>query len=559
MASDLDGSDEPGRATNETAEAMEPATEPAEPKSHPAERETAPDPALATRAGAETTAGTETANPGGEPAVPEDAASGESAGAESAEEPAEPDADAACDDSDHAVGGAESDSSDADDAELVEQPAAAEPAFDAADSEPPFPVSVLTRIRVLIFLAVGPLLTGYVAIAALLAIVTAMADHTRFTTTGVLIAALPSWLAAYQVPVSIFGLELGLLPLLPTLGVAALTAKLAARAAARLDLRRPGQAGLVIVTVAVAHAVAGVVVASLSNSADVTADPFAALYYPALVSTLAATIGVARRCGLYAAVADRADEVAIAGLRTGALAVVLLLTAGGAVLTFGLLTSISTARALFPMGVGNAVGMLLLSVSYLPNAIIAATSFAAGPGFSLGSVMVSPLEFHGGRVPGVPLLAALPEQQAAWWPVLFVVPLTVGIVVGRRLRDVDEDPVARLRAVAVATGVVALCFVVLAGSAGGRLGRGPFDPVSMRAAALSIALVLWIAIPGAVTAWFGGHRGADPLPSLIDDDLEEEEDEPEEDEHPADLPGPRDAVEESGEAERSLPSERRGR
>jgi hypothetical protein len=135
---------------------------------------------------------------------------------------------------------------------------------------------------------------------------------------------------------------------------------------------------------------------------------------------------------------------------------------------------------------------------------------------------------------------------------LFVLPLAVGIVVGRRLRDVDEDPVARLRAVAVATGVVALCFVVLAGSAGGRLGRGPFDPVSMRAAALSIVLVLWIAIPGAVTAWFGGHRTAEPLPGLIDNDLEEEEleEEDDEDEPPADLPGPRDAVEESGEVAR---------
>jgi hypothetical protein len=52
-----------------------------------------------------------------------------------------------------------------------------------------------------------------------------------------------------------------------------------------------------------------------------------------------------------------------------------------------------------------------------------------------------------------------------------------------------------------------------------------------------------------VTAWFGGHRSADPLPSLIDDDLEEEDPE-EEDELPTDLPGPRDAVEESGEVAR---------
>ena len=461
---------------------------------------------------------------------------------------------------------------------------------------PSIPVPGFTRVRVLTFAALGSLLTGYAAIAALLALVTAIATKAHFATVGVLGAALPSWLAAHQVPVSIFGLELGALPLLPTIGIVAITAKAASTAAERLDLHRPGQAMQVIGTIAAAHGIAGAVIAGLSSDEQVTADPLAALYYPALVAGLAATVGVARRCGLLAAVVGRADGVAVAGLRAGALAVVLLLVAGGAVLTFGLLTSIATARDLFPMGAGNALGMLLLSIGYLPNAMVAATGFVAGSGFSLGEVALSPTEFSGGPVPGLPLLAAMPEQHSAWWPVLFVLPLTVGIVVGRRLRDADEDPVARLRGVAVATGVVAVCFVVLAGSAGGRLGRGAFDPVSMRAAAMSIALVLWTALPASVTAWFGGPRAATAhLPGLIDDDHHHDEyddepvaeepadadddepaddvdeldddtesetaapqpraaaddaDEEEADDEHNDVPGPRDAVEESGEVAR---------
>jgi hypothetical protein len=507
MAADLDGSDEPV-----------PGTERAEPGVDPGQELTSADGAPATEP-AEEPAQPRTPDSDAEPGVEPGAA-------------ADPEAEAPPDDTTGSEPGAE--------------PAEERPEHD--------PVPAFTRLRVLTFLAVSPLLTGYVAIAALLAVVTALASNARFTTAGVLSAALPSWLAAYQVPVSIFGLELGILPLLPTVGVAVITARAAARAAERLDLDRPGQAGLVVSVVAGAHAVSGVLVAVLAASEDVTADPLAALYYPALVSAIAATFGVARRCGLLAALARRADVVAVAGLRAGALGVVLLLTAGSAVLTFALLTSIATARDMFPMGAGNAIGMLLLSVAYLPNAVVAATSFIAGPGFSLGTVAVSPLEFTGGRLPGVPLLAALPEQQAAWWPTLFVLPLAVGVTVGRRLRDVDEDPVARLRAVAVATGVVAVCFVVLAGCAGGRLGRGTFDPVSMRAAAVSIALVLWTAVPAAVTAWFGGPRpAAEPMPGLIDDpepDPEEEDEEEDDDEAPADLPGPRDAVEESGEVAR---------
>ena len=128
-----------------------------------------------------------------------------------------------------------------------------------------------------------------------------------------LAAALPGWLAAHQVPVAIFGLELGMLPLLPTIGVVAITAKAAAGAAERLDLYRPGQAGQVVGAIAVAHGGRGLVVAAaLSPATTVTADPLAALYYPALVAALAADHRCrCGRCGLLDAIAERADAVAL--------------------------------------------------------------------------------------------------------------------------------------------------------------------------------------------------------------------------------------------------------
>jgi uncharacterized protein DUF6350 len=396
-----------------------------------------------------------------------------------------------------------------------------EPAREPEPAPEREPVPALARCRALGALAVGPLLTGYLAIATLLALVAGIAGNARFTTGGVLDAALPGWLAAHQVPIEISGRELGTLPLLATFGVGLLTVGAAARTAARLDLRRPGQAGVVVGTAAAAHGVAGLFVA-LTVGAQV-----AAVVSPALVAAVAATAGVARRCGLLDALAHRTGAVVVAGLRAGALAVVLLLTAGGAVLAFGLLTSISTAGSAFPKGAGNVAGMLLLSVGYVPNAMVAATSFVAGPGFSLGTLAVTPLEFRGEPLPQMPLLAALPEQRAAWWPVLFVLPLLVGIVVGRRLRDVDEDPLSRLRAVAVASGVVAVCFVVLACTSGGRLGHGAFDPVRIPPLALSVALALWTAVPGGFVVWFGGPRPATgQMPGLVGGHGDDHEDEP---------------------------------
>ncbi|HEX2133990.1 MAG TPA: DUF6350 family protein [Actinophytocola sp.] len=380
----------------------------------------------------------------------------------------------------------------------------------------------LTRFRVLALAATGPLVTGYAAVAAVLALVTAVAPLAHFSTAGVLGAALPGWLAAHQVPIALGGFEFGALPLLPTVLVMVLAARAAAGAAERLGFVTPREAGHVVGAVALTHGVCGVMVAVFYTGRYVDVDPLAAFYYPALLGGLAATAGVLRRCGLAAAVVERADGVAVRGLAAGVAAVALLLVAGATVFTFGLLTSVGTARDLFATaapGIGSGLGMLLLCLGYLPNAMIAGTSFVAGPGFAMGTVSLSPLEFGGGRVPGMPLLAALPEEQASWWPVLCLLPLGVGVLVGRRLRYVAEDPVTRMRAVAVAAGVVALAFAVLAGSAGGRLGVGPFDPVTLRAAAVSIALVLWVGVPAAAVAWFTGPRPPhDPTPGLIPDD-----------------------------------------
>lgn len=384
-------------------------------------------------------------------------------------------------------------------------------------------VSTLARVRVLTFAAVGSLVTGYAAIAALLALITAVAPLARFSTSGVVAAALPAWLAAHQVPIVLGGLELGMLPLLPTALMMLIAARAASGAAERLRLSGPWQAGHAIAAIAVANGLGGISVALAVSGPAVSVDPLAAFYYPTLITALAATCGVFRRCGLRAWLESRTDEVALGGLRAGAVAVLLLLAAGGVVLAISLLASLSTAKDLFTStapGFGNGLGMLLLSAGYLPNAVVGAVAFLAGPGFSMGIVTVSPLDFTGGPVPGLPLLAALPEQPAAWWPALFAVPVAIGVLVGRRLRDVAPEPLARVRGVAVAAGMVAVVFVVLAGSAGGRVGTGAFDPVSLRAAAMSMALVAWIAVPAAITAWLSGSR---PLPDApdVDEELDE--------------------------------------
>ncbi|MEV5714162.1 DUF6350 family protein [Amycolatopsis mediterranei] len=375
-----------------------------------------------------------------------------------------------------------------------------------------------SRLRVLLAAALGPLVTGYAAVATVLALVALTAGRSAFSTTGVLLAAGPGWLAAHQVRLGIGGHPLGLLPLLPTLGVVALAGRTASGAARRLGCRSFREARPVLITITGTHAVFGLVVALCAQGSPVTANPALAFAVPGLLAAAASCAGITRSCGLPDAVTDRIDPLALRGLRVGAMSLAILVACGAAVFTVATGLSWATVSGTYEPGFGTSFGLFLLSLLYLPNAVTAALSFVTGPGFSIGSLSVGMFGYRGGAVPAVPLLGGLPEHHAAWWPALLVLPAAAGALAGWSLRKADADPAQRIRAVAVAGAVVALGCVVLGTLAGGRLGDGPFDPVSVPVGVASIVAFCWIVIPGSFVAFFTGeHEPAAPPPEALED------------------------------------------
>lgn len=372
-------------------------------------------------------------------------------------------------------------------------------------------VSRSTVVRALAMAALAPIVTGVLVTAALLTLILAIATSSHFSTAVVLSTTGPVWLAAYQVPLEIGGQPLGVLPLLPTLLVCVLIARAVSGAAQRLGCSTPDRGLLLIGVVAGVHAVAGVAAAISAGDAFITVDVFAAGFVPALVSGLAATAGVAKPCGLATAVRRYLDPIAVAGLRAGALGLAGLIAAGGLTLLLATALSVSTVADLFAElapGAGSGTGLWLLSLGYVPNAVVMAMGFVTGPGLQLGSVEIGPFSYTGGGVPPFPLLGALPDEQALWWPVLMLLPAAVGAGVGWSLRACHEDPMARLRTVGVAGALVGFAAVVAGFLAGGRLAAGAFDPVGIPLGVVSIAAFLWIAVPGALVAWFAGPRPA---------------------------------------------------
>ena len=325
-----------------------------------------------------------------------------------------------------------------------------------------------------------------------------------------LAVGIPLWLVAHLVPLQVTGVPLGVLPLTPAILLAVLVAGVARGAVRRLGARpgdsRPLHGVLVpvVATAAAAHAVIGVLAAALLTPENVVdAAPGLAGVTCGVLACLAALAGVAGPCGVLA-LTRRLPAWARQGLRGGLLATAGLLTAGAALLLAALLADVADVRGVF-LGIapeaGSGAGLTLLTAAYLPNAVVAATGWLIGPGVSIGAASATPMAITSGLLPPIPLAALLPQSPPPTWAGLaFAVPLAVGSLVGWRLAPTAPDAPTRVRSVLVAAVTAAVLVGLAAALSGGRLGAGPFDPVSVPAGPVALAVLGWVLVPGLVVA-----------------------------------------------------------
>lgn len=383
------------------------------------------------------------------------------------------------------------------------------------------PVSAVDRFRVLLVVAVGPLIAGFAAIAALLALVVALTPAAPFATTRVLAAAGPGWLVAYHVPVRLGGHELGVLPLLPTLLLLVLVARCCAAAADRLATDTPRAALPLLAAAGLGHGLFGLALALLTARGPVAVSPVLAFFLPGALALLAASAGVANRCGLTEALLYRADQAVRLGLRAAVPGAFGLLGVAALVLTLALIGDFSAATAVYRAqapDLGSGLGMSLLCLAYLPNLLVGTAAFVAGPGAQVGAANLAPLTFRPGPLPPLPITAVLPHQPAGWWALLFLLPAGIGALVGWWCRPLGRRT-DRLRAVLVAALVLALGALVAAALSGGDLATGPFTPVTIPAGLLAVAVFGWTAAPGTLVAWLTDqHRTHDDHDDYYTDD-----------------------------------------
>lgn len=141
-------------------------------------------------------------------------------------------------------------------------------------------------------------------------------------------------------------------------------------------------------------------------------------------------------------------------------------------------------------GLGIA-GLVLLSVLYIPNAIVSTAAVLVGSEFSVGEGSVSLFSAHLVPLPPLPITGGIPASSPSWAVALLIVPLGAAIYSLYKKRPSFQD-------VLVATVAAAVIMLVACYLVSGDLGYyGATGPQLWTAAGLT---ALWMAVVGCAVA-----------------------------------------------------------
>ena len=395
------------------------------------------------------------------------------------------------------------------------------------------------QARDLFRVAFGPSAVALVVIAAVVLLQLLIANSDMTGASG---AIASMWLAVHQVPVSISGRELGVMPLLPVLAMVWGTARSTAAAT-------PPQGSWFVIRWIVASALGGpLLIAAISlavihDASSVltqlqTPNALRAFSGVLAVHAIGATIGVSSRAGRrLVTLAGLPRWVADAGrpARAGVLA---LFGLSGLVTALSLVVHWSTMHELFAItdSVFGQLSLSLLSALYLPNVIVGTSAVAVGSSAHVGLATFSSFTVFGGDIPALPVLAAVPTPPLGpIWVALLIVGAASAVVVGQQCGRRPLPLLPALGKLVIASALAAVTMALLGYAGGGELGN--FGHVGVDQATFGPAVFLWfVAIGGLTIAMAGGivraPRTATPRAVPVEDVEPDDEPEPQPEREP---------------------------
>jgi hypothetical protein len=294
------------------------------------------------------------------------------------------------------------------------------------------------------------------------------------------------WLLGHHAALDVPGGRIALAPL----GFTALLV-LALWQTAVAPVARPVHVAYTAFGAATGYCLIAALVAVAAATGDVRPDTAQAVLFAVLFGALVPT---AARWRCIAGFCDAPAWVGTA-VRAAAASGAVLLAGGAAVLAGTLVAHLPETG--WPRGVGDGVGMFLLSLAVLPNAVAWSASFVLGPGFAVGTgTGVSVLSIKVGALPMFPMLGALPRTGSRIFPyglAYLALPVAAGVVLAvvvlRGGHGKLADRVRALTAAALAVALVAGLGATLSGGplAGGRMAT--LGPSGWRTAAATLLLL----------------------------------------------------------------------
>lgn len=367
--------------------------------------------------------------------------------------------------------------------------------------------------RPLFYVAFGPAMIT-AAVAAVISVAVLLMEDGSLAPAPATVSAL--WLAVHHVPITVSDISLSILPLIPMLALVAGVARVTRRAAGAestvTELRNIALcavAGPLLLT-----AIALAVVSDAAGEYTVgVPPPFAAFAWTIGVHLVGTGIGFApgywrRGVGL-ARVPLWAQDCA----RVAARALLSLFVVGAILVLARLAWQWRTVADLVSSG-NDAVGMIalvLLSLAYLPNAVLIAAALPVGAGVHVGGATAGLFSAAPAELPSVPILAVMPGGDAPiYLLVLLVVPAVIAVQAGRRCAEFDPELGPTVRNVAASAVLVAAGLTGGAALGGGVLGGLGYAGADL--AELFGFTLAWVGLIGVLTAiltqQFGDNRAA---------------------------------------------------
>lgn len=362
------------------------------------------------------------------------------------------------------------------------------------------------QARDLARVAFAPAVVALVIIAAVTLIQLLIANSDM---TGALGAIASMWLGVHQVPVSIGGRELGVMPLLPVLlmiwAIARNTARAITPYSSWLVVRwvfasaLGGPLFLTAIALAVIHDASSVITELQTPSA------LRAFLSVLAVHAAGAGIGVWSRVGPRALAASRLPFWLGDSLRAASAGLLALLGLSGLVTAGSLVVHWSTMQELY--GITDSIfgqfSLTLLSILYAPNVIVGTAAMAVGSSAHIGFATFSSFTVFGGDIPALPVLAAVPRPPLGpVWVALLIIGASSGVAVGQQCARRALPPLAAAAKLLVAAVAGALVMSLLAYAGSGQLGN--FGHVGVDQGALLVGVFFWFAVVGGVTVVMSG-------------------------------------------------------